>query len=265
MANDVPPLEPGGSPRRPRVAGPIAGAVLLFSAMAAVAVPYHVRSIEADIAQRTAAALASRGVAAQVAVSGRDVALVGEVAGDDVRQLARAAVGETWGVRNVIDRLVVPAAGEGEGEGEATTAAVAPPDAIEVPAVVVEPPEPPRAMRTTLTRSPYGAVVLSGVVANDASKAEWLATAARLYPSDQVVDRLQVVESDAADYAPCVLAALPWVGKLVDGRIEVSASAVRVVGKSRTTEEAALLRTELETAGCVVDVARLGVVEPSSS
>lgn len=260
MANDVSPLEPGGSPTQPRVAGPIAGAVLLFSAMAAVAVPYHIRSIEADIAQRTAAALASRGVAAQVAVSGRDVALVGEVAGDDVRQLARAAVGGTWGVRDVIDRLVVSAAGEGD-----ATVAVAPPDAIEVPAAAAEPPAPPRAMRTMLTRSPYGAVVLSGVVATDASKAEWLATAARLYPSDQVVDRLQVVESEAPDYAPCVLAALPWVGKLVDGRIEVSASAVRVIGKSRTTEEAALLRTELETAGCVVDVARLGVVEPSSS
>jgi osmotically-inducible protein OsmY len=259
MTTDVP-LEPGGSPTQPSVAGPIAAAVLLFSAMAAVAVPYHVRSIEADIAQRAEDALASRGVAARVAVSGRDVAILGEVASDDVRQLARAAVGETWGVRDVIDRLVVPA----DAGDEAPKVSAVPRDAIEHPAVAAEPPAP-RAMRTMLTRSPYGAVVLSGVVATEASKAEWLATAARLYPSDQVVDRLQVVQSEAPDYAPCVLAALPWVGKLVDGRIEVSASAVRVIGKSRTTEEAALLRTELETAGCVVDIARLGVVEPSRS
>jgi len=259
MTADVP--LPPGEPKSRSAAGPIAATVLLFSAMAAVAIPYHVRSIEADIAQRTAAALASRGVAAQVAVSGRDVALVGEVASDEARKLVLAAVGQTWGVRDVIDRL----AGPNVGDGEAPPVSAAPPDGVEVPAVAAEPPAPSPAMRTMLTRSPYGAVVLSGVVATDANKAEWLATAARLYPSDQVVDRLQVVESEAPDYAPCVLAALPWVGKLVDGRIEVSAGAVRVFGKSRTTEEAALLRTELETAGCVVDVARLGVVEQNQS
>ena len=122
--------------------------------------------------------------------------------------------------------------------------------------------ESTRVMRLLLTRGRDGSVILSGIAPSAAAKDGMLAKAGEHYPADRVRDRLQVREVEAPDhYGECVVQALPWMDKLINGRIEISPGRARVFGKAASPEDSNRLQAELAAAGCTTDVARLAVRE----
>ncbi len=114
------------------------------------------------------------------------------------------------------------------------------------------------AVHLTLARNRDGSVVVSGVVPDGKAKRNWLAKAAAAHPAMQVKDRLRVEAFDAPEaYGDCALAALPWVGKLVNGRFDIGLKEARVFGKAKSRDDADRMRNELAAAGCVLDIAHL--------
>ena len=116
-------------------------------------------------------------------------------------------------------------------------------------------------VRSTVTRGRDNSVILSGIAASEEIKKEWLAKATEVYTGKHVRDRLQVRSiTPPESYGRCFLAALPWVGDLINGRVEVNSGLVRVFGKARSRATADRIKSELEANGCKVDVARLAVI-----
>ncbi len=117
-----------------------------------------------------------------------------------------------------------------------------------------------RVMRLLLARGRDDAIIVSGVAPSAAVKESLLAAAIEQYSAERVRDRLQVREVEAPPhYGDCVVRALPWLDKLINGRIEISPGKARVYGKVGSAEEANRLQSELAEAGCATDVARLAV------
>ncbi len=130
-------------------------------------------------------------------------------------------------------------------------------------AVDVYSPAPVAEVRTTVVRSMLSrgrddSVILSGVVASEDMKQAWLGKAGEIYSPARVRDRLRVASiKPPAGYGTCLMSAIPWVGKLKNGRVEVSPKVVRVSGKTANREDYDNLRSDLEAVGCTLDLARL--------
>lgn len=118
--------------------------------------------------------------------------------------------------------------------------------------------KPAAAAHLTLARNRDGSIVVSGVVPDAKAKRNWLAKAAAAHPAMTVQDRLRVEDFEAPEaYGDCALAALPWVGKLVNGRFDIGLKEARVFGKAKSRDDADRMRSELAAAGCVLDIAHL--------
>ncbi len=119
----------------------------------------------------------------------------------------------------------------------------------------------PAVVRSTITRGRGDVVILSGIAASEEIKEAWLAKAREVYPGERVRDRLLVRAIDPpAEYEACLLAAMPWVGELINGRVEVNKGNVRVFGKAHSQGAADSIKSSLEESGCKVDLARLAVL-----
>ncbi len=122
-----------------------------------------------------------------------------------------------------------------------------------------------RVLRLLLSRGRDDSVIVSGVAPSESAKAGWLARAADEYSPERIRDRLQVRDVEAPPYyGECMIRALPWLGKLIDGRIEISPGRVRVYGQVGAVADSDRLRSELAEAGCVADLARLTVRQKAS-
>ncbi len=120
-------------------------------------------------------------------------------------------------------------------------------------------------LRLLLSRGRDDAVIISGVAPGESAKAGWLARATKDYSPERIRDRLQVRDvAVPPHYGECMLRALPWLGKLIDGRIEISPGHARVTGKIDVAADSERLRAELAEAGCVADFARLVVRQKAS-
>lgn len=119
--------------------------------------------------------------------------------------------------------------------------------------------------RVMLARGRNGSVVVSGLAPDAAARDAWLDEAADAYPDLRIEDRLRIGDFEIpAKFGGCVRAAVPWLGRLLNGRIDVAPSVVRVFGKARTPGDADRMREELQAAGCAVDAARLQMAEGES-
>lgn len=209
---------------------PILIGSVLFACLVLLVVPRHVRSIESDIAQRTEAVLARQGLAARIAVDGRDVTLSGNVSSGAMRTQAIEVVGDLWGVRSVADRM---AADERERLAALSPPTSARPEAGSKPAAAVAKAAPP-SIRVHVELSAARDLKLSGQAPSAATKEAWLAKALSFEYPGALQDRLSVVDADDSERIElAVLEGLAELDRLEEGRLSATESRLRISGRGR--------------------------------
>ncbi|MEM1202798.1 MAG: OmpA family protein [Acidobacteriota bacterium] len=182
--------------------------LVALAVLSLLCVQCHGPDIEADVATRTAAALATAGVptAVEAQVDGRDVTLTGVVASSAERTLAVDTATATRGVRAVFDRLKTgsprddDAAAEGSaepqasGDGEGALAAGDGPNPAEAEdGLESTEAAPPGAATAHLDLSrPEDRWVCSGLLPDDGAKARVLRGLRSAYGDAGVEDRIRV-------------------------------------------------------------------------
>jgi outer membrane protein OmpA-like peptidoglycan-associated protein len=81
--------------------------LMAFAILGYFCVYPHNHHIQADINERTAAALQQAGLNAKVQTDGRDIVLTGTVPTEEVKKRAGEIAAATWGVNSVDNRLIV--------------------------------------------------------------------------------------------------------------------------------------------------------------
>ncbi len=207
----------------------------------------HHEHIEKDLSAKAAEVVAPVPgvVVEELLVDGRDVTLKGVVPSEAVRDKLLADTRAIEGVRVVNDELRIAGGAVPDQPSEVEKPVVEKP-VVEKPAEVakpaevvpVKPSETPtpasKGANVTVTRAADGKVTLKGVIDDQGTKDAILGSAQALFDKENVIDEMVVGKMDPVPgFGTTVMAALPVLDKVDDGRIFATNGLIEVVGNAR--------------------------------
>lgn len=253
---------------RRTVAWPLAAGVVGLAALGIGQGWPNRHSVEADLTDRSASALASAGVpSVTVSFAGRDGTVSGTVDTEGDRRAVLDTVRAQQGVRVALDRLTVRTPGPSSTvtTPPPTTPAPTPTDATSAPAPTQSPTQSPTdspsATDTTAptTSAPAGTVapslkltvgtkgaLLTGAVPDDATRASLVSAAAAIVGEGKVVDTLTVDPTVAPDGLSSLGGVLAGLGPDADATVTLFDGTIALDGSvgSEEARQAALTAAE---------------------
>ncbi len=238
--------------------GLVALAILAF-----FCVNKHTPAIEDDLVNRTQQALSQEGLGfAQVGIDGREVLLTGVAPDEAKREKAEELARGVWGVRTVDNQIALAATPE--------HVSIAEPEPVVEPAEVQSEPEPipyyevkePQPLDTKpaatfpAAPNPYtteitledGKIILTGYVADEASRLWLVSKAKAIYGDDSVVDNLKVAYGAPEGWHAAVETALTNLGILEAGKAVLGDSSLSITGTASWKRYVDMVKTNIQNA-----------------